>query len=93
MLTNDGLEIHARAIIRFSTRVRRFDLMEVRMVTILCHDALDGDFSNIQTLGRAPARSLSSIIREGILALAQVSMETMMCIHGDNQGRRLAVPA
>ena len=53
LLTNDGLEIHGRTILRLPARFRRLGRNGVPMVTILGHNSLDRDFANIQALGCA----------------------------------------
>ena len=53
ILTNDGLEIHGRTILRFPARFRTLGRHGVPMLTILSHNSLDRDFPNIQALGCA----------------------------------------
>jgi hypothetical protein len=53
LLTNDGLEIHGRTILRLPALFRRLGRNGVPMVTILGHNSLDRDFPNIQALGCA----------------------------------------
>ena len=53
ILTNDGLEIHGRTILRFPARFRCLGRNGVPMLPILGHNSLDRDFPNIQALGCA----------------------------------------